>query len=243
MSLPDALFAPAFAHRGLWRETGPAENSLPAIVEACADGYGVEFDVRLTADGEVVVFHDPTFERMCSVKGWVEETTLEETRRLRLKGGPETIPTLQEVLHAINGRCMLLIELKSTAGEEGRLEERVAELLDHYHGPFAVIGFNAQSHAWFAKHRPRFPRGLDGERLSDEALSQTTLDLAYLFDGQVMLAEPDFLLLDLASAAGTIGRRYRARGLPVLGWTARSPEEMAAHGEVCDNFIFEGFSA
>jgi glycerophosphoryl diester phosphodiesterase len=241
--LPEALFSPPFAHRGLWREDGPAENSLPAIAEACSDGYGVEFDVRLTADGEVVVFHDATFERMCGVRGAVSETLLAEMRRLRLKGGPDTIPTLTEVLHAINGRCLPLIELKTVPGEEGPLEERVAELLDHYHHPFAVIGFNAQSHAWFARHRPKFPRGLDAERLSDETLAQTTLDLAYLFDGQVMLAQPDFLLLDFPSAAGAVGRRYRAQGLPVVCWTARSADELATYDGAFDNFIFEGFSA
>lgn len=243
MSLPDNLFSPAFAHRGLWREGGPAENSMSAIVEACADGYGVEFDVRLTADGEVVVFHDATFERMCGVKGSVSETMLEELAHLRLKGGPDGIPRLVDVLHAVKGRCMLLIELKIAAGEEGRLEDKVAALLDHYHGPFAVIGFSAQALAWFAKHRPKFLRGLDAERLSDDALAQTTLDLAYLFDGQVQMAQPHFLLLDLASTAGKVSRDYRAQNLPVLGWTARTPEEMAAHGDFCDNFIFEGFSA
>lgn len=243
MSLPEALYSPPFAHRGLWRETGPAENSLAAIAEACADGYGVELDVRLTADGEVVVFHDATFERMCGVKGSVAETVYAEMQRLRLKGGPDGIPTLQDVLHEVAGRSMLLIELKTVAGEEGPLEERVAAMLDHYHGPFAVIGFNAQSHAWFARHRPKFPRGLDGERLSDEALAQTTLDLAYLFDGQVQLARPDFLLLDFPSAAGTVGRRYRAEGLPMICWTARSLEEVAAYDGAFDNFIFEGFAA
>lgn len=243
MSYPDALFAPPFAHRGLWRASGPAENSLPAIAEACADGYGVEFDVRLTADGEAVVFHDATLERMCGVKAWVEETSLEDLRSLSLHGGEETIPTLEEVLDLVAGRAMLLIELKIDSGQEGRLEERVAELLDPYHGPFAVIGFNAQSLAWFAEHRPHFPRGLDAERLSDEALAETTLDLAYLFDGQVQLAEPDFLVLDFASAAGSVGRRYREQGLPVIAWTARRPEEVEAHDGTFDNFIFEGYSA
>jgi glycerophosphoryl diester phosphodiesterase len=243
VNLPEALFAAPFAHRGLWREDGPAENSLAAIAEACADGYGVEFDVRLTADGEVVVFHDPTFERMCGVKGWVAETTLDEIRRLKLKGGPDGIPTLEEVLHEIAGRTLPLIELKTESGAEGPLEERVASLLDRYHHPFAVIGFSAQSHAWFAQHRPKFPRGLDAEGLSDQSLAETTLDLAYLFDGQVQLAQPDFLLLDFASAAGAIGRRYRAEGLPVICWTARSLEQVAAHDGVFDNFIFEGFTA
>jgi glycerophosphoryl diester phosphodiesterase len=241
VSLPPAFYARPFAHRGLWSLEGPPENSVGAIAAACAAGYGVELDVRITADGEAVVFHDPTFERMCGVKGWVEETLFEEARQLRLKGTEERIPTLSEVLAAAAGRSMLLIELKVAAGREGDLEERVANLLDGYGGAFAVIGFNAQSLAWFAKHRPRFLRGLDAERLSDEALAETTLDLAYLFEGQVMMAKPHFLALDVASTAGKVGRRYRKQGLPVVAWTVRGKDQVVAHSPDWDNFIFEGF--
>lgn len=242
MSLPEAFRARPFAHRGLWSPEGPAENSAGAIAAACAAGYGAELDVRITADGEAVVFHDPTFERMCGVKGWVEETLLEEMRRLRLKGTEDPIPTLAEVLAAAAGRSPLLIELKVAAGHEGDLEERVATLLDAYEGPFAVIGFNAQSLAWFARHRPKFVRGLDAERLSDEALAETTLDLAYIFEGQVLMAQPHFLALDVASTSGKVGRSYRARGLPLVSWTVRSRDEVTAHAADWDNYIFEGFT-
>jgi glycerophosphoryl diester phosphodiesterase len=241
VSLPEAFYARPFAHRGLWSPEGPPENSVGSIAAACAAGYGAELDVRITADGEAVVFHDPTFERMTGAKGWVEETLLAEMRALRLKGTEERIPTLAEVLAAAAGRTMLLIELKTPAGQEGDLEARVAELLDAYEGAFAVIGFNAQSLAWFARNRPKFLRGLDAERLSEEALAETTLDLAYIFEGQVLLAQPHFLALDVASAAGKLGRSYRAKGLPMTAWTVRSKAEAAAHAADWDNYIFEGF--
>lgn len=241
MSLPPAFYARPFAHRGLWSPEGPPENSVGAIAAACAAGYGAELDVRITADGEAVVFHDATFERMTGVKGWVEETLFEETRHLKLAGTEERIPTLAEVLAAAAGRTMLLIELKTPAGQEGELEEKVAALLDRYDGPFAVIGFNAQSLAWFARRRPKFLRGLDAERLSDEALAETTLDLAYIFEGQVMLAQPHFLALDVASVAGKVARKYRAGGLPVTAWTVRGKDQVAVHAADWDNYIFEGF--
>ena len=243
MSLPEAFRARPFAHRGLWSPEGPPENSVGAIAAACAAGYGAELDVRITADGEAVVFHDATFERMTGVKGWVEETLFAEMRKLKLAGSEERIPTLSEVLAAAAGRSMLLIELKTPAGQEGDLEERVARLLDAYEGPFAVIGFNAQSLAWFARHRPKFLRGLDAERLSDEALAETTLDLAHIFEGQVMMAKPHFLALDVASTTGRVARGYRAKGLPVAAWTVRSKDQVAAHAADWDNYIFEGFTA
>ena len=54
----------AYAHRGLWGGHTP-ENSLAAFEAARAAGVGVELDVRLTADGVPVVFHDAGLERMC----------------------------------------------------------------------------------------------------------------------------------------------------------------------------------
>jgi glycerophosphoryl diester phosphodiesterase len=242
VSLPEAFRSKPFAHRGLWSPEGPPENSVGSIAAACAAGYGAEFDVRITGDGQAVVFHDATFERMTGVKGWVEETLFEEMRRLKLAGTEERIPLLSEVLSAAAGRTPLLIELKTPPGQEGMLEETAAALLDKYDGPFAVIGFNAQSLAWFAKHRPKFLRGLDAERLSDEALAETTLDLAYIFEGQVMMAQPHFLALDVASVAGKVGRKHRAGGLPVVGWTVRSKDQVATYAADWDNFIFEGFT-
>ena len=52
-----------FAHRGLWDENAP-ENSLAAFEKAAEAGFGIELDVQLSADGEVMVFHDENLARM-----------------------------------------------------------------------------------------------------------------------------------------------------------------------------------
>lgn len=58
-----------YAHRGLHTEDGTVpENSLPAFRAAAEAGYAVEMDVHLTADDQLVVFHDDTLERMCGVR-------------------------------------------------------------------------------------------------------------------------------------------------------------------------------
>ena len=53
MSLQGRLAGAPIAHRGLWRAPARPENSLAAFEAACAGGYGVELDVRLSADGRV----------------------------------------------------------------------------------------------------------------------------------------------------------------------------------------------
>ena len=87
MNLPDGLFAPPIAHRGLWRPGEAVENSLAAFEKACQAGYGIELDVRLSSDGEVVVFHDETLARLAGIEAAVGELTAEELTSLPLQGG------------------------------------------------------------------------------------------------------------------------------------------------------------
>ena len=74
-----------YAHRGLFGGDVP-ENSLAAFADAVKAGYGIELDVQLSADGEVMVFHDATLERMTGEKGKLSEYTLDQLRTLRLNG-------------------------------------------------------------------------------------------------------------------------------------------------------------
>ena len=63
-----------FAHRGLHtRDKRVPENSLEAFRLAARAGYGIELDVRLSKDGQVVVFHDDTLLRICGVDKRVDE--------------------------------------------------------------------------------------------------------------------------------------------------------------------------
>jgi glycerophosphoryl diester phosphodiesterase len=130
---PPALVA---AHRGgalLW-----VENSLPAFREALALGVGaLEFDLHLTADGEVVVIHDPTLDRTTSGTGAVRDATLAALAPIRLKTRDgavttERIPTLAQVLDlAAPTRVELLPEIKVGADRQRYpgIEEKVLALL------------------------------------------------------------------------------------------------------------------
>ena len=83
-----------YAHRGLHGD-GRAENSLTAFRAAVEAGYGIELDVRLSGDGELVVFHDDTLIRMCGVEGKTESKTLAELKALTLAGTDEHIPSFR----------------------------------------------------------------------------------------------------------------------------------------------------
>ena len=90
-----------WGHRGA---SGHApENTLPAFKMAADMGAdGVELDIQMTRDGEIVVCHDETIDRTSSGKGWLKDFTFDELRRLDFSNGNSAyegvkIPTMEEV--------------------------------------------------------------------------------------------------------------------------------------------------
>ena len=99
------------AHRGLHTaDRSRPENSLAAFETAAAAGYGIELDVQLSREGEVVVFHDDTLDRVCGVHGRVDAFTLAQLQGMRLCGTDQTIPTFAQVLQLLDIAPRPLVE-------------------------------------------------------------------------------------------------------------------------------------
>jgi glycerophosphoryl diester phosphodiesterase len=124
------------AHRGgaaLW-----PENSLLAFRESLALGVdALELDLHMTADGEIVVLHDPTLERTTTARGRVRDLKLAELAGVRLKTRDgavtdERIPTFAQVLDlAALVSIELLPEIKVDAHRQryDGIEEKVLALV------------------------------------------------------------------------------------------------------------------
>lgn len=118
------------AHRG--DTTKALENTLPAMEAALKLGVdGIETDLRLTRDGEVVLFHDDDFQRLAGRKGSVETSTLAELRALRLRDG-SSIPTLVELLELAAKKLLLNLEIKGFSWIHPTLEKRTLEILQKF---------------------------------------------------------------------------------------------------------------
>ena len=105
----ESPFAVGFAHRGGAHEG--VENSLAAFAHAVDLGFQhLETDVQVTADGVVVVLHDPTLDRTTDGHGLVAAQSWESLRRLRLRGAHQIV-RLEELL-ATFPQCRINIDLK-----------------------------------------------------------------------------------------------------------------------------------
>jgi glycerophosphoryl diester phosphodiesterase len=148
-----------FAHRGLHRlDKSVPENSLPAFDAAARIGYGVELDVRITKDGELVVFHDDNTKRVCGVDGRVEDLTWPELCKLRLCGTEYGIPLLTEVLELLGRRCPVIIELKR-GGRNRELCKKTYGIMKKSGGRYCVESFDPRIVGWFRHHAPEVLRG------------------------------------------------------------------------------------
>lgn len=221
------------AHRGLWNDK-ITENSLSAYANAVKNNYPIEIDVYMTADGEIVSFHDYTLERMTGKKGLIYESTLAEIKKLRLKGSDEKIPTLKEVLDLVNGKVPLLIELKDQPKDE--YVKTAVDILKNYKGEFAVQSFNPFYVNTIRKIAPGFIRGILATENAQDQKPLTKFVLKHM--SLNFLCKPDFISY---SYTGLPLKKSKVKNLPVLAWTVTDAATAEKIKPFCNNIIFENF--
>jgi glycerophosphoryl diester phosphodiesterase len=215
------------AHRG--DSAHRPENTLASFAGALEVGAElVELDVQLTADGHVVVIHDPMLDRTTTGRGDVRRLTLAEVRAVSA-GYPdrfgsayagERVPTLGEALALLRERARVLVEIKTesvTDDAEGGIEARVADEVRRagMAGAVALISFDHRAVVRLQALAPEITRGrLFGHATADEVLA----DAAAAGCGLVM---PHKSQLDDA-----LVERVRAAGLKLATWVVDEPEEL-----------------
>jgi glycerophosphoryl diester phosphodiesterase len=104
------------AHRGAYDNQGVYENTIAAFEQfEAAGGWGIELDVRWTADGVPVVSHDPDGRRLFGV-----ETPIADMDLATLRRHLPLVPTLAEIVTRFGGRLHLMVEVKCLPHRDGR---------------------------------------------------------------------------------------------------------------------------
>ena len=232
---PDWLGDWEYAHRGL-HGSGRPENSMAAFAAAFDAGMGVECDVRLSADGIAMVFHDETLERLAGEAAGLRQKSAEELERVAIGGTDETIPRLDALLGLAAGRFPVLVEIKTSAERPvNRLCRAVARSLEGHAGLAAIMGFDPRVPRWFAERAPAVPRGLvvteEGRRTFVAGIKRRMT---------LGASRAQFLAYDIRDLPSRSAARARAAGLPVLTWTVKTPDQRAVAAEHADAPIAEG---
>jgi len=125
------------AHRGL-ADYVP-ENTPSAFVASLALGFGLEIDLRLTADQQIVILHDPTVDRTTDGQGPVTELTLKQLKALDAGSffdpsfSDQRVPSFEETLALVRDHARveipLLLDIKST---DSALKEETVRLLRQF---------------------------------------------------------------------------------------------------------------
>jgi glycerophosphoryl diester phosphodiesterase len=201
------------AHRGASAQA--PENTMAAFQLALDhQADGIELDVMLTADRQVVVIHDDTVDRTTNSSGRVADMTLAEVRHLDAGQG-EKVPTLLEVLDCFGGKLLINIELKNYTSIFDQLPVDVAKLIESHHLEQDVLisSFNPFN-------LPRVRNHLPGARLGLITQSSQARRLIWrLFRYNAL--HPHFSDVDAALVSA-----LHARNRQINVWTVDEPEEI-----------------
>jgi len=165
-----------WAHRGAsgWDRQYAPENTMPAFRKAVEMGAdGIEFDVQMTKDGELVICHDERIDRTARGHGYIKDFTLVELKKIdfgkpHVEYGFVEIPTLEEVLsfsQAFN--IKLNIELKTGNIYYDKLEEKTVDMVSNFGMEDRVI-YSSFNHYSLEKLRKYAPKVNIGMLMSDD---------------------------------------------------------------------------
>jgi glycerophosphoryl diester phosphodiesterase len=211
-----------YGHRGAKGEA--PENTIEGFKYGLELGLrAFEIDVRLTADGEIVLLHDATVDRTTNGTGALADLTLAQALELDARDtfadwpAPCRIPRLKELLALLPVGFALEVELKRDTPERlARLASRLTETLAPYTAAlnFTVSSFEPEALRLMRQHAPQLPRAFIGAYDTPEFL-ETAREL-------------ECTQADIPLKTGTLEVVQAAHdaGLRVTGWPGDTVEQL-----------------
>lgn len=205
------------AHRGLHNLEIP-ENTLPAFYKCVDKKYIIELDIHILTDNSIVVFHDHNLKKLTGVNKVIETLSYPQLSKIKIDK-KYTIPTLKQVMHIVNGKVPILIEIKDM-NNNSKFEEELVKILDNYKGEFAIQSMNPFVIDWFYKNRKDYIIGLI-------VFNDLNYNIVKRYVKKI-----DFISVYKKQLPFKINKL-------VLGWTIRKESEYKKYRKLCDNLICE----
>ncbi len=231
-----SLFKNRFiAHRGLHTNLIP-ENSLLSFQKALENNYAIEFDLTITKDEKVVVFHDENLFRLCGINKNIEEVEYSYLKELKLLKSEETIPLFENLLTLVEGKTALIIEIKKH-NKIGVLENTVIKLLENYKGKYCICSFDKNILTWFKNNNPHLKRGLIFE--SNPKKFEKYNKILFLY--KYYKTKADFISLDYKLLDSSVYDFCKKNNLELITWTIKNKEDYENIEKKVNGVIFEKF--
>ena len=224
------------ANRGLYNDKIP-ENSLAAINRAVKQGYGICVDVRALADDTIVVFHDETLGRMTGTDGFINNCTHADIEDLVLNKTTEKIPTLQQVLAAVDGKVPIIVDIRNM--DKVSFEKYVWKILKPYKGEYAVVSVNPYSLEWFKLNAPTVKRGQVSSFFKNTDLPFSLRNAYKKMKFNKDVSEPNFILYRCEDLPNRFVKKFK--DIPLLAYHVKSKEAYDKVKKHVNNVVFDGF--
>jgi len=201
------------------------ENTLVSFQKAIdLNVDGIELDVHLSSDEEIIVIHDETIDRTTNGKGFVNQLTASALKKYE-------IPTLIEVLELVNRNCFVNIELKGIG-----TAKPIIKLIEHYilykkwfYADFLVSSFDWKMLEEVHLVNPKIRIGV----LTEESISAA---LAFAKKIKAFSIHPDYRLLSKENVA-----LMQENGFEVYAWTVNSKADIQKIKSLNVNGIISDF--
>ena len=210
---------------------------MEAFKQALEKNLAIEFDLQITCDKQIVVFHDNNLKRMCGIAKNINSCSYEEIKRLKLKDTNETIPLLSDVLKLVGGSVLLDIEIKNTK-HIFRVVDVVSNILNNYHGSYTIKSFNPLISYVYKKKNPNISCGvLVGDLKKTKVprfFQNILLNINYLF-----LYKPDFIAYNVDLINDFIIAKLKKNNIPLHLYTIDTLAKLNKAQSISDILIID----
>lgn len=205
------------AHRGVHNSLIP-ENTITSFVKSVDKNYIIELDIHILTDNTIVIYHDHNLKKLTGVNKVIETLSYAQLSQIKINK-KYTIPTLEQVIHIVNGKVPILIEVKDM-NNNNKFEEELVKILDNYKGEFAIQSMNPFVIDWFYKNRKDYVIGLI-------IYNELNYNIVKKYTKKI-----DFISVYKKQLPLKVNKL-------VLGWTIKNNKEYQKYKNLCDNLICE----
>lgn len=227
------------AHRGMHTKNEP-ENTIAAFQNAINKGYAIELDIQYSSDGEAVIFHDDTMERLTKLNGDINSYNVELLKNTKIGLSDYTIPTLKEVLNVVDGKVPIYIEIKKFQ-DISKFGDELYEIVKHYSGEYAIISFDYRVLSWFYKKDPEIIRGQTACSFDDlDKLKYLSFVDKFIVANYLMncYSNPHFIIYDLKSMPNYVAK-FLSFFVPLITYGTETLSDYKKAIKVGNNFMFD----